>query len=65
MSLFELMGCASCQYRMRAAGNHGCYKFGLTKREIDKGAYIDTLKDGSFTLSKRQQCPHSSQKAKR
>jgi len=56
-ALFEHMGCDTCPYRMKS--QQGCYKFGLTKHEINKGAFICTQNHGAYELSKEKPCPHA------
>lgn len=56
-SLWEMMGCEECKYRAKSYG--GCYKFGLSKEEINAGAHISTPKDGAYHISMQQYCPHA------
>ncbi|DAB40267.1 MAG TPA: hypothetical protein CFH81_08720 [Sulfurovum sp. UBA12169] len=60
VDLFDLYGCRGCNYRMRS--EPGCAKFSLTKEEINGGAYIETLTEGSFELSAKQRCPYAVKK---
>jgi len=55
--LFALMGCASCDSRTKT--HKGCYKFCLTKEDINKGPFINTHNHGAFTLSEHRFCPYA------
>jgi len=55
--LFEAYGCAKCRYRMRSQA--GCFKFGLTKKEINAHPWVNTLHHGAFTMTKTARCPHA------
>jgi len=62
-NLWEMMGCEECGYRAKTY--KGCYKFGLSKEEINAGARITTLKCGEYTMSMQQYCPHAAKKEKK
>lgn len=56
-TLWDEMGCARCEYRMK--GSPGCFKFGLTKEEINKKPYVETLNCGSYTMDHDKKCPYA------
>lgn len=56
-NLYELFGCASCEFRTKS--HQGCYKFGITKAEINGGYFITASDMSAFALSKTQPCPYA------
>jgi len=57
--LYKIYGCAQCRYRYKSLNHDGCYKFSLTKEQINRGAWVETLKHGAFFLSERSKCPQA------
>jgi hypothetical protein len=55
--LYELYGCAKCRYRMRS--QPGCYKFSITRTEINRGYTIITQRGGAIRLSAKSRCPYA------
>jgi|GEM_PF-6894838 len=57
IDLFSLMGCERCEFRFRA--QKGCMKFSLTRDDINKGPFINTINHGSLTLDENKLCPYA------
>jgi len=57
--LYTLYGCAKCRYRYKSLNHDGCYKFSLTKEQINRGAWVNTIKHGSFYLNEKSKCPYA------
>ena len=56
-TLYNLMECATCTFRM--ISEPGCFKFGLTKNEINRGYQITLSDNSSFELSSIKPCPYA------
>ena len=55
--LYTMFGCKQCRYRMRS--QPGCVKFSLTKEDINRGAWVNTLKNGAYFLDAKKPCPYA------
>lgn len=56
-TLWDEMGCARCEYRMKSSP--GCFKFGLTREEVNKKPWIETLRQGAFIMDASKKCPYA------
>jgi len=56
-NLYALFQCENCQYSMHLT--KGCFKFGLTKEEINAQHHIETRNFGGFRLSSVKRCPYA------
>ena len=53
----ERMDCRSCRFRMQH--NDGCYKFGLSFKEIDSGTVTAHTKEYGSIIIGRDTCPYA------
>lgn len=57
--LYNLFECKTCPYRSFVGD--GCWKFSITRNEINSGYTIHTKEGGIIPLSEEKQCPYSIQ----